>query len=118
MAVPLSGCRAVKVAEGAKDVRPGGHLLELADANLPALKKVVNPDDKLTVLKAACNANEVNEFVTASTDKKLQMLEDQYRGRSAALIHNIAEVADQLREFNEQSKVPAKVICKAAEGYL
>jgi len=145
IAVPLSGCRAGKffeeVGPAAHDVEP--HPVEpvdpginprpaevepvvpaspsgekLADKTLPAMK-TVKPTDKKAVLDAACTANDIYGFATASTDdERVQILQNQ--GRSpAALLNKIVEVYDQLRELNDDPqwengiKVTADTICLA-----
>lgn len=93
--------------------QPSGE--KLADKTLPALT-TVKPNNKKTVIKAACKANDIYEFAT--DQKRLENFQSQGR-TPAALINQIVDVSDPLRELNQHPKleggitVTASVICLA-----
>jgi hypothetical protein len=93
---------------------------KLADDKLPAMKSVA-PSYKKRVLDAACTANDIYAFATASSDdERVEILQNQ--GTSpAALVSKIVDVSDQLRELNDNPQwdngieVTAATICFAKD---
>jgi len=148
-ASPLGGCRAVgKLAEIGVDhppvpdvhydgpagpeprppvvdgglvpgISPSPGSVEFADENVPALR-TVNAGNKKAVLEAACNVYDSGKFLAGSDDERVTMIQAKF-GYASAKSREIAEVADEIEEFNKHPtvvngiEVTADAICQGME---